>query len=161
MPYLKRIGELLGRRYSPESPDSASYRVIADHLRSVSFLLAQGVNFDKEGRGYVLRRILRRAIRHGYHLGFREPFIYKLVDTLVSVMGSEYGYLKLKAEGIKSSMKQEEQRFFNTIEAGIELFNRELKGSEDIFSGEVAFKLYDTYGFPLDLTQDMLTSKGD
>ncbi len=93
MPYLKEIGELLGREYNPDLGDSASYRVIADHLRSVSFLLAQGVNFDKDGRGYVLRRILRRAIRHGYHLGFREPFMYKLVDTLVDVMGDEYSYL--------------------------------------------------------------------
>jgi alanyl-tRNA synthetase len=160
MPYLKKIGELLGREYDPDSRDSASYRVIADHLRSVSFLLAQGVNFDREGRGYVLRRILRRAVRHGYLLGFREPFIYKLVDTLVEVMGHEYKYLKTKAEAIKSAMKQEEERFFSTIEAGIELFNRELENTKDIFSGEVAFKLYDTYGFPLDLTQDMLREKG-
>jgi len=160
MPYLKKIGELIGREYNPNLKDGASYRVVADHLRSVSFLLAQGVNFDREGRGYVLRRILRRAVRHGYLLGFREPFIYKLVDTLVDVMGDEYNYLETKAEAIKSAMRQEEERFFSTIEAGIELFNRELKNTEDIFSGEVAFKLYDTYGFPLDLTQDMLREKG-
>ncbi len=159
MPILDKIGELINIPYNYESRNSASYRVIADHLRSVSFLLAQGVNFDKEGRGYVLRRIMRRAIRHGYLLGFREPFIYKLVDTLIDIMGDSYNYLKDRADAIKSAMKIEEERFFNTIEAGIRLFHEELKDTKDIFNGEVAFKLYDTYGFPLDLTQDMLREK--
>jgi len=159
MPFLNKIGELVGTPYNYEASNSASYRVIADHLRSVSFLLAQGVNFDKEGRGYVLRRIMRRAIRHGYLLGLREPFMYKLVDTLVEVMGKQYDYLPKRAEAIKTSMRLEEERFFDTIEAGIKLFNEELKKSDDIFDGEVAFKLYDTFGFPLDLTQDMLREK--
>ncbi len=159
MPILNKIGKLINIPYNYESRNSASYRVIADHLRSVSFLLAQGVNFDKEGRGYVLRRIMRRAIRHGYLLGFREPFIYRLVDTLIDIMGDSYNYLKDRADAIKSAMKIEEERFFNTIEAGIKLFNEELKNTKDIFNGEVAFKLYDTYGFPLDLTQDMLREK--
>jgi len=118
------------------------------------------VNFDKEGRGYVLRRIMRRAIRHGYLLGLREPFMYKLVDTLVAVMGHQYDYLPQKAEAIKTAMKLEEERFFDTIEAGIKLFNAQLEKTADTFDGEVAFKLYDTYGFPLDLTQDMLREKG-
>jgi len=160
MPLLDAISKLVGKEYDYDREDSASYRVIADHLRSVSFLLAQGVNFDKEGRGYVLRRIMRRAIRHGYLLGLREPFMYKLVDALVNVMGSHYGYLATKSEAIKASMKLEEERFFDTIEAGIKLFNAELENTTDTFSGEVAFKLYDTYGFPLDLTQDMLREKG-
>ncbi len=159
MPFLEKIGELVGTPYKYEASNSASYRVIADHLRSCSFLLAQGVNFDKEGRGYVLRRIMRRAIRHGYLLGLRKPFIYKLVDTLVALMGEQYDYLSSKAKSIKTSMKLEEERFFGTIEAGIKLFNQELAKSSDIFDGEVAFKLYDTYGFPLDLTQDMLREK--
>jgi len=159
MPFLDKIGELVGTKYDYEADNSASYRVIADHLRSCSFLLAQGVNFDKEGRGYVLRRIMRRAIRHGYLLGLREPFMYKLVDTLVDLMGGQYDYLTSKAEAIKTSMKMEEERFFMTIEAGIKLFNEELKNTSDIFNGEVAFKLYDTYGFPLDLTEDMLREK--
>ncbi len=159
MPFLNKIGELVGTPYSYKASNSASYRVIADHLRSVSFLLAQGVNFDKEGRGYVLRRIMRRAIRHGYLLGLRKPFMYKLVDTLVDVMGKQYDYLEKRAENIKTSMKMEEERFFDTIEAGIKLFNEELEHTKDIFNGEVAFKLYDTFGFPLDLTQDMLREK--
>ena len=159
MPFLEKIGELVGNPYDYEADNSASYRVIADHLRSCSFLLAQGVNFDKEGRGYVLRRIMRRAIRHGYLLGLREPFMYKLVDTLVALMGKQYDYLNSKAEAIKTSMKLEEERFFATIEAGIKLFNEELKNTSDVFNGEVAFKLYDTYGFPLDLTEDMLREK--
>ncbi|NPA50210.1 MAG: alanine--tRNA ligase [Epsilonproteobacteria bacterium] len=158
MPIIKKISEVVG--FEPNDKNIASFRVIADHLRSTSFLLAQGVSFDKEGRGYVLRRILRRAIRHGYLLGMREPFIYKLVDTLVDIMGDHYDYLKKQKESIKSSMKVEEERFFETIENGIKLFNEELKRTKDIFSGEVAFKLYDTYGFPLDLTQDMLREKG-
>jgi len=159
MPFLEKIGELVGTSYDFDADNSASYRVIADHLRSVSFLLAQGVNFDKEGRGYVLRRIMRRAIRHGYLLGLREPFMYKLVDTLVALMSEQYDYLSSKSEAIKTSMKMEEERFFATIEAGIKLFNEELKNTTDVFNGEVAFKLYDTYGFPLDLTEDMLREK--
>ncbi len=156
MPFLDKIGELVGTAYDYDASNSASYRVIADHLRSCSFLLAQGVNFDKEGRGYVLRRIMRRAIRHGYLLGLREPFMYKLVDTLVSLMGEQYDYLPGRSESIKTSMKMEEERFFDTIEAGIKLFNEELENTTDVFNGEVAFKLYDTFGFPLDLTEDML-----
>lgn len=159
MPFLDKIGALVGTKYDYDADNSASYRVIADHLRSCSFLLAQGVNFDKEGRGYVLRRIMRRAIRHGYLLGLRKPFMHQLVDTLVEVMGQQYDYLDSKSEVIKTAMKREEERFFDTIEAGIKLFNEELEKTNDIFNGEVAFKLYDTYGFPLDLTEDMLREK--
>ncbi|HHO42198.1 MAG TPA: alanine--tRNA ligase, partial [Epsilonproteobacteria bacterium] len=160
MPYIEAIEQLTQKRYDYLNPNSASFRVIADHLRSVSFLLAQGVNFDKEGRGYVLRRIMRRAIRHGYLLGLREPFMYKLVDVLVETMGGHYGYLSVQKDVIKSAMKLEEERFFDTIEAGITLFNKELENTSSVFSGEVAFKLYDTYGFPLDLTEDMLRELG-
>lgn len=159
MPFLEKIGELVGTAYQYEAANSASYRVIADHLRSCSFLLAQGVNFDKEGRGYVLRRIMRRAIRHGYLLGLREPFMYKLVDVLVETMGGQYDYLPQRSEAIKTAMQMEEERFFMTIEAGIKLFNEELENTTDVFNGEVAFKLYDTFGFPLDLTEDMLREK--
>ena len=154
MPIIKKIENLVGVKY--EYDKGASYRVIADHIRSTVFLLAQGTNFDKEGRGYVLRRILRRAVRHGYLLGLKEPFMYKLVDIVCEVMGSHYSYLNDKKEFVKELIKLEEERFYTTIASGIELFNEELKNTKDIFSGEVAFKLYDTYGFPLDLTADML-----
>ncbi|EMY2880621.1 alanine--tRNA ligase [Campylobacter upsaliensis] len=158
MPLINQIASLCGRAYMYES--GASYRVIADHIRSSAFLLAQGVSFDKEGRGYVLRRILRRALRHGYLLGLKEPFMYKLVDVLCELMGGHYAYLNEKKEAIKEQIKLEEERFLGTIEKGIELFNEELAKTQNIFSGEIAFKLYDTYGFPLDLTQDMLREKG-
>lgn len=158
MPLIKKVEELVGKTYVYES--GASYRVIADHIRTVVFLLAQGTNFSNEGRGYVLRRILRRAIRHGYLLGLNEPFMYKLVDTLNSLMSKEYSYLNDRAEAIKEQIELEEARFFKTIALGIELFDEELKNTKDIFSGEVAFKLYDTFGFPLDLTEDMLKESG-
>ena len=158
MPLINHVAKLCGIPYEYEK--GASYRVIADHIRSVSFLLAQGVNFDKEGRGYVLRRILRRAVRHGYLLGIKEPFMYKLVDTLCQIMGSHYTYLNEKKENIKELIRLEEERFLATIWAGLELFNAELANTKDVFSGEVAFKLFDTYGFPLDLTADMLREKG-
>jgi alanyl-tRNA synthetase len=158
MPIIRAVEKMVGKPYVYES--GASYRVIADHLRSTTFLLAQGVNFSNEGRGYVLRRILRRAVRHGYMLGLREPFMYKLVDVLVEIMGGHYAYLAEKKETVKQLMQLEEERFFATIAAGIELFEKELANTKKLFSGAVAFKLYDTYGFPLDLTQDMLKDKG-
>ncbi len=154
MPIINKVEELINKEYKYETGDS--YRVIADHIRTTLFLLAQGTNFSNEGRGYVLRRILRRAVRHGYLLGFREPFMFKLVDTVVEIMGNEYDYLKTKAEIVKEQIELEEARFFKTIESGIALFEEELKVTKGVFSGDVAFKLYDTYGFPLDLTQDML-----
>ncbi len=157
MPIIRAVEELVGRKYEYES--GASYRVIADHLRSTAFLLAQGVNFSNEGRGYVLRRILRRAVRHGYMLGLREPFMHRLVDVLVEIMGGHYTYLREKRDGVKQMMRLEEERFFATIAAGIELFEKELRNTKNLFSGAVAFKLYDTYGFPLDLTQDMLKER--
>ena len=156
MPLIHKVETLISKEY--EYATGASYRVIADHIRTAVFLLSQGTNFSNEGRGYVLRRILRRAVRHGYLLGFREPFMYKLVDTLVEIMGGEYEYIATKANAVKEQIELEEARFFKTIERGIALFDAELQNTKDIFSGEVAFKLYDTFGFPLDLTEDMLKS---
>lgn len=158
MPIIEKIAQLCGKTYEYES--GASFRVIADHIRSSVFLLAQGVSFDKEGRGYVLRRILRRALRHGYLLGFKEAFMYKLVDVVCELMGTHYTYLNEQKQNIKEQIKLEEERFLSTIEKGIEIFNEELARTKSVFSGEVAFKLYDTYGFPLDLTADMLREKG-
>lgn len=163
MPLIARVEEIVGQKYFYES--GASFRVIADHARAVAFLLAQGVNFDKEGRGYVLRRILRRAVRHGYLLGMRKPFVYEVLENVCENMGGHYHYLKEKKEIIKAQCKAEEERFFETLENGMNLFGKELEAlkkekSKALFSGEIAFKLYDTYGFPLDLTQDMLRENG-
>ncbi len=158
MPLIDEVAKLCGKPYIYES--GASYRVIADHIRSVTFLLAQGTTFDKEGRGYVLRRILRRAVRHGYLLGIKEPFMWRLATKVAEQMGTHYGYLNEKLEVVKEQIRLEEERFFATIAAGLALFNEELAKTSEVFSGEVAFKLYDTYGFPLDLTADMLREKG-
>lgn len=158
MPLIEEVAKLCGKPYAYES--GASYRVISDHIRSVTFLLAQGTTFDKEGRGYVLRRILRRAIRHGYLLGIKEPFMYRLVDKVCELMGGHYAYLNEKKAAVKEQIKLEEERFLATIASGLELFESELARTKDIFSGEAAFKLYDTFGFPLDLTADMLREKG-
>lgn len=157
MPLINEIEALCKKKYLYEN--GASYRVIADHIRSAVFLLAQGVSFDKEGRGYVLRRILRRALRHGYLLGLKEPFMFRLIDCLCALMGGHYSYLNEKKDFVKTQIQLEEERFLSTIENGIEIFNDELKRTKSLFSGEVAFKLYDTYGFPLDLTADMLREK--
>ena len=158
MPLIEEVAALCGKPYAYES--GASYRVISDHIRSVTFLLAQGTTFDKEGRGYVLRRILRRAIRHGYLLSIKEPFMYRLVDKVCELMGGHYAYLNEKKAAVKEQIKLEEERFLATIASGLELFESELTRTKDIFSGEAAFKLYDTFGFPLDLTADMLREKG-
>ena len=158
MPLINEVAALCGKPYAYES--GASYRVISDHIRSATFLLAQGTTFDKEGRGYVLRRILRRAIRHGYLLGIKEPFMYRLVDKVCELMGGHYAYLNEKKAAVKEQIRLEEERFLATIASGLELFESELARTKDIFSGEAAFKLYDTFGFPLDLTADMLREKG-
>lgn len=158
MPIINEVAKICGKPYEYES--GASCRVISDHIRSVTFLLAQGVGFDKEGRGYVLRRILRRAIRHGYLLGIKEPFMYRLVDQVCELMGSHYTYLNEKKDTVKEQIRLEEERFLTTIASGLELFNDELAKTKEIFSGDAAFKLYDTFGFPLDLTADMLRDKG-
>jgi alanyl-tRNA synthetase len=140
----------------------ASHRVIADHLRAVSFLIADGVLPSNAGRGYVLRRVMRRAMRHAHLLGAREPLMWKLVPALVRQMGDTYTELT-RAQGlITETLRLEETSFRRTLERGLRLLGEEsrLLGHGDTFSGEVAFKLYDTYGFPLDLTQDALRARG-
>ena len=156
-PIIETLEKIANKKATKEN--IGSYRVIADHLRATSFMLSQGILFGNEGRPYVLRRILRRAIRHGYLIGLRKPFMAQLVDTLVDIMGGHYVELKDNTNYIKEQLTLEEERFFKTISAGITLFNDELENTKDIFSGEIAFKLYDTYGFPLDLTEDMLKDK--
>ncbi len=156
-PIIEKIEELAGKKATPEN--IGSYRVIADHLRATSFMLSQGILFGNEGRPYVLRRILRRAVRHGYLIGFRKPFMAKLLDTLIKIMGGHYTELVENQNFVKEQLTLEEDRFFKTIDLGMSLFNEELANTKEIFSGETAFKLYDTYGFPLDLTEDMLRDR--
>ncbi|WP_109015359.1 alanine--tRNA ligase [Novimethylophilus kurashikiensis] len=139
--------------------DSPSLKVLADHIRACSFLIADGVIPGNEGRGYVLRRIIRRAIRHGYKLGARAAFFHKMVPDLVAEMGEAYPELKENQQRVMEVLKQEEDRFFETIEHGMAILEAELaemaKSGVTIFNGETAFKLHDTYGFPLDLTADI------
>ena len=156
-PLIEKI-ETIGSAKITEQ-NIASFRVIADHVRTVAFMLSQGILFDKVGRGYVARRILRRAVRHGYLLGFRKAFMGEIISTLTQMMGETYPDLVEKQDFIQEQVKLEEDRFFKTIASGMELFNEELKNTKDIFSGYVAFNLYDTHGFPLDLTEDMLREK--
>lgn len=141
---------------------SKSLRVIADHIRSCSFLIADGVLPSNEGRGYVLRRIIRRAVRHGRLLGAKDVFFYKIVDTLVALMGKAYPELVEQRELIKRTLKKEEEQFLNTLDRGLALLEAELVklGDNRTVPGEVAFKLYDTYGFPSDLTADVVRDRG-
>ena len=137
----------------------ASFRVIVDHLRASSFLIAEGVLPSNEGRGYVLRRIMRRGMRHSHLLGSKEPIFYKILKTLINEMSSSYPEL-LRAEAlITETLKMEEEKFLILLERGMNILEEEMKKITKIFPGDIAFKLYDTYGFPLDLTQDVLRSK--
>ena len=156
---IKAIADIANS--DPNGPLKASHNVIADHLRSTCFLIADGVLPSNEGRGYVLRRIMRRAMRHAHMLGVSEPMMYKLVPALQEQMGEAYPEL-YRAEGlITETLKMEETRFGKTLEKGLSLLDAETEGLKagDKLSGETAFKLYDTYGFPLDLTQDALKNK--
>ncbi|MUT42057.1 alanine--tRNA ligase [Helicobacter pylori] len=159
-PLMEEISELTGLDYASEF--QPSFRVVADHARAVAFLLAQGVHFNKEGRGYVLRHILRRALRHGYLMGLKEAFLYKVVGVVCEQFSDTHGYLKESKEMVMKECFEEEERFLETLESGMELFNLSLThlNENKIFDGKIAFKLYDTFGFPLDLTNDMLRSHG-
>jgi alanyl-tRNA synthetase len=137
-----------------------SLRVIADHIRATSFLVSDGVIPSNEGRGYVQRRIVRRAIRHGYKLGKKTPFFHKLVSDLVRLMGDAYPKLRADEKRIVDVLEAEEVRFFETLENGMEILDAALAGGQKTLPGEVAFKLHDTYGFPLDLTQDVCRERG-
>ncbi|MGX5913658.1 alanine--tRNA ligase [Aliidiomarina sp. Khilg15.8] len=138
-----------------------SLRVIADHIRSCSFLIVDGVLPSNEGRGYVLRRIIRRAVRHGTKLGADEPFFYKLVDALIAEMGEAYPELGANQQRIEQALLQEEQQFARTLQRGLSILDDALQSLEgDTIPGDVAFKLYDTYGFPLDLTADVARERG-
>ena len=137
----------------------SSFRVIADHLRASSFLLAEGVLPSNEGRGYVLRRIMRRGMRHSHLLGSKEPIFYKIFDSLKNEMSGNYPELKRSETLIKETLKMEEEKFLVLLDRGIKILNDEISKIDKVLPGEIAFKLYDTYGFPLDLTEDILKNK--
>ena len=157
---IGQVADLTG--VDPDGAQKASPRVIADHLRASSFLIADGVLPSNEGRGYVLRRIMRRAMRHAELLGAREPLMFKLVPTLTREMGQAYPELVRAEALISETLKLEETRFRKTLERGLSILDEESKGLKkgDRLKGETAFTLYDTYGFPLDLTQDALRARG-
>ncbi len=161
-PLIKHIGELTGKPYS-DGEAGVAFRVISDHVRAVSFAIADGAIPGNEGRGYVLRRLLRRAARFGRVLDKHEPFIYKVLDTLVDVMGDAYPEIKERKEYIQRVIKAEEESFGRTLDRGIEIFEQKaaqvLADKKSVFPGKDAFVLHDTYGFPLDLTQLMAEEK--
>lgn len=149
-----------GRETGVKDLATPSLKVIADHIRATSFLVADGVIPSNEGRGYVQRRIIRRAIRHGYKLGQKTPFFHKLVPDLVKLMGEAYPNLKASEQRIIDTLKAEEERFYETLANGMEILDSALAGDQKVLPGEVAFKLHDTYGFPLDLSADVCRERG-
>ncbi len=161
LPLLDRVGELVGTPYPrSRSGNGASYRVLADHARAVSFLLADGVYPGNEGRGYVLRRILRRAVRHGWLLGRREPTLAPLTGLVVDLLGDAYPELRRQRDQIERWTRTEEERFLETIAGGLERLEQIFATAGGTVTGEEAFKLYDTYGFPVDLTQLIAAERG-
>ena len=156
--------KLTGKSYGADPVADISFRVIDDHARAVSFLIADGVMPSNEGRGYVLRRLLRRAARHGRLIGLKEPFLYQIASTVVSVMGDAYSELRSEEQRIREIIRGEEERFGETLEKGLVLLEQaasDLKQQKQkTLPGDIAFRLYDTYGFPLDLTEDILSGEG-
>jgi len=171
LPLLERVADAVGQAYEPESERGVSYRVLADHARTVAFLLADGVLPSNEGRGYVLRRILRRGVRHAWLLGKREPVLVKVVDEVIQQMSPVYNELSSRKDQVLAMTRQEEERFLATIEGGMERFDelapagpaakgRPASGTAPTIPGSEVFRLYDTFGFPLDLTEVMARERG-
>ncbi|KRO61156.1 MAG: alanine--tRNA ligase, partial [Pelagibacteraceae bacterium BACL5 MAG-121128-bin54] len=154
---IQSISDIVEKK--PDSNNLSSFRVIADHLRASSFLIAEGVLPSNEGRGYVLRRIMRRGMRHSHLLGAKEPVFYNLFKTLQEEMSGNYPELNRAEALIRETLKMEEEKFLVLLDRGIKILNDEILKIKDVLPGEVAFKLYDTYGFPLDLTEDILKNK--
>ena len=158
--FLKLINSISDTvKVKPTDKNLSSFRVIADHLRASSFLLAEGVLPSNEGRGYVLRRIMRRGMRHSHLLGAKEPIFYNIFKTLENEMSSNYPELERAQSLIKETLKMEEEKFLVLLERGMKILDDEIEKIDKVLPGEVAFKLYDTYGFPLDLTEDILKNK--
>lgn len=157
---MKHLSKICGIEYKTNEKSDVSMRVITDHIRSTSFMIADGVMPSNEGRGYVLRRLLRRAARHGRLLGINRPFLCELVDTVIAENEWHYPELKTKSALIKKVIGYEEESFLKTIDQGLNMLNELVESNIKILSGEDAFKLNDTYGFPIDLTKDILEEKG-
>ena len=158
--FLKLINSISETvKVKPNENNISSFRVIADHLRASSFLLAEGVLPSNEGRGYVLRRIMRRGMRHSHLLGSKEPIFFNIFKTLLDEMSKNYPELKRAESLIKETLKMEEEKFLVLLERGMKILDDEISKIDKVLPGEVAFKLYDTYGFPLDLTEDILKNK--
>ena len=159
---ISKVEEIAGKPYGANPSSDISMRVIADHSRAVTFLISDGVFPSNEGRGYVLRRILRRAVRHSRMLGIKEPCLFTLIPRVNEIMHDAYPELEERLAFVTEVVKNEEERFFETIDRGLDLLNLEVQkhGEQKILPGEVAFKLYDTYGFPLDLTEDIAKESG-
>ncbi len=162
---MKKISELTGKVYKQNDKDDVSIRVITDHIRSTTFMVGDGVLPSNEGRGYVLRRLLRRAARHGRILGTKKPFLYEVVDTVINENVCAYPDLESKREYIKRVIKQEEEAFAKTVENGSQILDQYIadikaKDGDMVLGGEEAFKLHDTYGFPLDLTKEICAENG-
>jgi alanyl-tRNA synthetase len=151
--------KISGKVYGADKETTVSMRVIADHIRSATFLIGDGVLPSNEGRGYVLRRIMRRALRHGVLIDIKEPFLYEISGTVIDAMRSAYPELESRRSYIAKILKSEEERFLRTLENGLKILNQEIENmreaGQDVLDGEFAFKLFDTYGFPLDLTEDI------
>ena len=161
LPLLEAVAEVVGEPYQPDDESGLSYRVLADHARAVTFLLADGVMPSSEGRGYVLRRILRRGVRHAWLLGRREPTLVHVVEAVMGVMREAFPELEERTDEVLRTTRMEEERFLSTIAGGLERFDELAPaGGKGTISGEEAFKLYDTFGFPLDLTQVMAEERG-
>jgi len=159
---ISKIEELSGRNYSTDRSTEVAMRVIADHSRALAFLISDGVFPSNEGRGYVLRRILRRAVRHSKFLGIDEPFIYRVLPAVQGIMADAYPEIREKGDFVSQVVKSEEERFLETVDRGLELLNQEIAklGKKKKLPGKVVFSLYDTYGFPVDLTEDITKNEG-
>lgn len=158
---MKHISELTGVKYGESEKSDISLRVITDHIRSTTFMIGDGVMPSNEGKGYVLRRLLRRAARHGRILGMKEPFLYKVCETVIKENESAYPELREKQEFITKLIKVEEENFLNTVEQGMNMLQGIIdRGDVEVLSGEDSFKLHDTFGFPIDLTREILEEKG-
>src|SRR5690606_15342769 len=163
-PIIQKMCAIAGVRYGEDEAKDVALKVIADHIRAVAFAVGDGVLPSNEGRGYVIRRLLRRAVRYGRTLGVNRPFMWELVETVGRIMGDFYPEVREKREFIERVIRTEEERFHETLEEGLailaELCDQAQSRGETVIAGRDAFRLYDTYGFPLDLTVDYAAERG-